>query len=191
MQAAKGIAGIGLHASQGCGRVDVPESHLGARGAALEHTRLEQFVVRSNTAVLDDKVRAGGLGEESIDVAGSAVNNHIRIVHFVLVAILPASVDVGLGEGDFVAQSGKVFVNTAIVGRGSVPVTGSNARSEDKNSHLRTSSQISRSCAARCAQVCRLRIVSRPLAAISARARWSRSRVSISPAICFPSAATM
>ncbi len=121
-EAAKRIVAIGLQTRQGRGRIDIPESDLRARRAALDHPLLQQFVVGSHAAVLDDKAGAGGPRQQCINIIGSAVNDHLRIIHVMAVAILLAPVDVGLGEDDVVAQRGKVPVDAAIISRGAVPI---------------------------------------------------------------------
>ncbi len=121
-EAAKRIVGIGLQAGQGRGRIDIPESDSRARRAALDHPLLQQFVVGSHAAVFDDKAGAGGPCQQCINIIGSAVNDHLRIIHVVAVAVLLTPVDIGLREDDVVAQRGKVPVDAAIISRGAVPI---------------------------------------------------------------------
>jgi hypothetical protein len=77
--------------------------------------------------VLDDNVIAGGLLKKAVEVAAAValaglVDDGGRVAEVVLVAVLLATVSVRFGEGDVVAEAGEVFVASAVIGGGAVPV---------------------------------------------------------------------
>src|SRR5579864_514445 len=200
-QSAKRIIGIFFHAGQSCGRIHIPKSRASPGRTTIQDFGLKPFVVGPDAAVLDDQIDIASFRYYCLQIARCFIDSDIRIVNLGAVAIQLPVIDVGLGKCNLVAQPVQVFVNSAVVGRRAVPITRCEAGTEHVDFHAENPSlvvgrsslaelredeqranfpcnsvQISSSCWARCAHVCRSRIVSSPFAASCCRARSSRSR---------------
>ena len=187
----EGVGGVGAHAVDGGGGVDVPDEGHGVRRKFRGDAAFEFGVVAADAGVLDDDVGFAGEGEHAVERAAGGVGVVERAVERVGagrgvaglvgegagegevdgVEVLLAAVGVGLGEGDVITEAGEVFVTAAVVGGGAVPIGGDEGRAEGEDLHAecsvvcRRELQMLVSSAARWSQVWRARTVWRPRSA--------------------------
>src|SRR5437764_12222324 len=113
--------------------------------------------------MLDHQVRSVCLVQHCLKLAGRLIHTHGCIPDAADIALLLPGVDVRFRKNNFVTEPLQIFINSAIVRGGAVPVRRSDAGSKNKNLHLPSSSSISSNCSARFAHACAASTVCSPL----------------------------
>src|SRR4051812_13890720 len=103
--------------------------------------------------MLDNYVSVRGLLEKPIQIRPGSIDHRLYIREIIMIAMLLTSVGIRLGKGNLMSTSCEIFVDAAIVSRGSIPVGRDNARSENEYLQRAISSQIDDNSLARCRQV--------------------------------------
>ena len=132
---AKWVGWILLNSCQGRRRIHVPECDLSASRAALQHFPLEQLIVCSDAAVLDDQIRTASLGQNFVQIAWSLIDPHGRVFDGWAIPMLLPLVNIWLGKGNLMSEPVQVLVNSAIVSRSPIPIARSQTGTEDVDVH--------------------------------------------------------